>query len=149
MKKLILNLSVLGLLFSIASCSSQASLFGNKAEEEKMMERQEALIGHWVVDSGANQNTVLGIQPESEMLKIKTPEGDKAVLAVKKLGELGFVIEIEIEDKVEKVMARFNSYQKNTLTLMNAQIIPGFGSDMCITLRKAKEETVLTASSSN
>lgn len=114
-----------------------------------MLAQQEALIGHWVVESGLSESMVLGIQSDAEVLKLKTPTGNKEVMAVKKLGELAFVLEVKEGDGVEKVMARFNSYQRNTLTLMNAQIIPGFSAEMSVTLRKAKEETVLTASSND
>lgn len=149
MKNLILKALALTILFSSASCSSPASLFGNKAEVEEILAQQEALIGHWVVESGLSESMVLGIQSDAEVLKLKTPTGNKEVMAVKKLGELGFVLEVKEGDGVEKVMARFNSYQRNTLTLMNAQIIPGFSAEMSVTLRKAKEETVLTASSND
>lgn len=149
MKNLILKVIALTLMITFTSCSSPASLFGNKAEDEKMQEQQEALIGQWVVESGLSENMVLGIQTDAEVLKLKTSTGDKDVLAIKKLGELGFVLELSEGDGVEKVMARFNSYQRNTLTIMNAQIIPGFSSELSVTLRKSKEETVLTASSND
>ncbi|WP_420388235.1 hypothetical protein [Roseivirga sp.] len=147
MKGLKLIIALIGLSFMTSSCISDAYLFNDKDEESKVEQLQSSLIGHWVFESDNGESIVLGVQEESNELSLNTPQGAKTIESVKTMGDLGLIIQFKDS---EKVIAKFKSYQRTTLMLMNPEGIDlGLNSQLLITLRKAKEETVLTASSND
>lgn len=143
-------IALIGLSLMTSSCMSDAYLFNDKKEESRVEQLQSSLIGHWVFESENGESIVLGVQEESNELSLNTPQGAKAIESVKTMGDLGLVIQFKTDEGLEKIIAKFKSYQRTTLMLMNPEGIDlGLNSESLVTLRKAKEETVLTASSND
>jgi len=150
MKSLQLTVTVFILLLSVFSCADDAYIFNNKEEQARVSEYQGALIGQWVSDTANGEDLMLGINQDEDGLKLRTPNGYKKIEAIETMGDLGFIMELKNGQHTDKIVAKFKSYQKTTLMLMNPEGVDlGLNHQSQITLRKVKEEPVFTASSND
>ena len=139
------------ILFASAfSCTDDSYIFSNKEEQAKISEYRGALLGQWVSDTEKDENLVLGIMQGEEGLMLHTPSGDKSIEAIETMGDLGMIMLLKNGPNSSKIMAKFKSYEKTTLLIMNPDGVDlGLNNQTQIILKKAKEETVLTASSND
>ena len=150
MKKTLIIGYIITVFVTSFSCSNDSYIFSDKEEQMKVAENQGALIGQWVLESSKQNDLVIGIRENSAQLSLQTPNRETKIESIKNLGDLGFVLELNDGNKVEKLMAKFMSYQRTTLVLLNVDGFDlGIDSEVPMTFKKVKEETVLTASSND